>query len=69
MELGQRHLSAVAGIFDNLTRSSGLRGAVVCTGNSIRVDDMTESPKLRNDRASVFRPGRLGLAIQVEDAA
>jgi hypothetical protein len=23
MELGQRHLSAVAGIFDNLTRSSG----------------------------------------------
>jgi hypothetical protein len=28
MELGQRHLSAVAGIFDNLTQSSGLRGAI-----------------------------------------
>ena len=23
----------------------------------------------RNDRASVFRPGRLGLAVQVEDEA
>ena len=32
----------------------------VCTENSIRVDDVTESPELAEYRASVFRPGRLG---------
>jgi hypothetical protein len=41
----------------------------VCTENPIGVDDVTESPKLGNDQATVFRPGRLGLAIQVEDSA
>jgi hypothetical protein len=38
----------------------------VCTENLIRVDDVTESLKLR---ASVFRPGCLGRANQVEDEA
>jgi hypothetical protein len=38
----------------------------VFTENLIGFDDVTESPKLGNDQA---RPGRLGLAIQVEDPA
>jgi TIR domain len=42
----------------------------VCTENPIGVDDAPESPlSWRNDRAPVFRRGRLGLAIQVEDPA
>jgi len=41
----------------------------VCTENIIRVDDVMESPKLADDPASVFRPGRLGRVNQVEDEA
>jgi hypothetical protein len=42
--------------------------AAVCTENPIRVDEK-ESPKLRNDRATTFRSGDFGLAIQVEEPA
>ena len=42
----------------------------VCTENLIRVDDVMESrSSWRNDRASMFRPGRLGRANQIEDEA
>src|SRR5262249_33602947 len=41
----------------------------VCTENLIRVDDVMESPSWRNDRASVFRPDRLGRANQIEGEA
>jgi hypothetical protein len=50
-------------------RTTRLTLTGVCTENLIRVDDVMESPKLRNDRAALFRSGRPGLAIQVEGAA
>jgi hypothetical protein len=42
---------------------------VVCTENLIRVDEVRESPKLANDRATLFCSGRHGLAVQVEGSA
>ena len=44
-------------------------GALVCTENFIRVDDVVESPKLAEDLTVPFRPGRAGVAIQVVNAA
>jgi hypothetical protein len=37
--------------------ANGPELAAACAENLTRVDDVTESPKLGNDRASVFRPG------------
>jgi hypothetical protein len=41
---------------------------VVSFEQAIRVDGVTESPKL-NDRAATFNSGHLGLAVQVEEPA
>ena len=40
----------------------------VCTENPIRIDQGRESPNVSaNDRAAMFCPYRLGVAIQVEE--
>jgi hypothetical protein len=62
-----------AGIGSSTTMASGSWSVIAVGGTGCvyrkpyRVDDVTESLKLGNDRATVFRPGDFGLAIQVED--
>jgi hypothetical protein len=56
--------SAVAA-WQDMARSRG-----VCTENLIRIDEVTESPKVAlDDRAAAFRPCDFGLATQVEESA
>jgi hypothetical protein len=44
------------------------RLAGVCTENLIRIDCVTESPNVNgDDRAALFLPGPVRLALQVEE--
>jgi hypothetical protein len=67
---------------DDLSRSTGFINCAisiaailvstylaVCTENPIGVDDERNHLSWRNDRATTFRSGYFGLAIQVEDPA
>ena len=45
-------------------------GGPVCTENFIRIDwSKNRLTSAHNDRAAMFRTGRLGCAIQVEESA
>ena len=58
----------VHGISLPLLCASSSTARLVCTENPIRIDWGRESPtSAHNDRAAMFCPCRLGLAIQVEE--
>ena len=62
----------VVGQYSTLDQSGGPQGLVdhLCTENPIRIDwGGNHLTSAHNDRAAVFCPYRLGLAIQVEEPA